>query len=211
MRLVCGISRHANPNIICVVSDDRSVRIYDTENHQQLRVSLLDTMGHCCDFSPNGQVILIGLGSGIVGKEERKEGAYCVLNEEDLTLLHESRDTKHCITDAKYSPDGQLFCLASLDGSLYVYNAKDYAARARCRGHSGQVIHLDWSNDAQYIMSNCTNGELLFWDAEKGELQAPKPMKEVQWETNNCVYSYCTQGAWGPYVDEAYQRIMSQQ
>lgn len=202
---VCGVARHpANPSIFCCVGDDRSVRVYDAEKHVQLRVSMLDTMGHCCEYSPDGQLILIGMGSGIEGKEERKEGAYCVLNEEDLTLLHESRDTKHMITEAKYSPDGNMFALASMDGSIYVYNAKDYAARARCRGHTGKVLHLDWSNDAQYIASNCSNGELLFWDAEKGELQAPKPMKEVQWETNSCVYSYCTQGMWGPYVDESY-------
>ena len=172
-------------------------------------MSLLDTMGHCCEFSPDGQFILIGMGSGIVGKEERKEGGYCVLNEEDLTLLHESRDTKGCITDCRFSPDGEMFALASIDGSLYVYNTRDFAARARCRGHTGQVIHVDFSNDGQYLMSNCSNGELLFWDAEKGELQAPKPMKEVQWETNNCVYTYATQGVWGPHVDETYVNACS--
>jgi WD40 repeat protein len=202
---VAGVSRHPmKPNIFCCVGDDRTVRIYDADLHQLLRMSLLDTMGHCCEFSPDGSLILIGMGSGIVGKEERKEGAYCVLNEEDLTLLHESRDTKHLITDCKYSPEGDMFCLSSADGSLYVYNSKDFAARARCRGHSGKVLHVDFSNDGQYLMSNCSNGELLFWDAEKGELQAPKAMKEVQWETNSCTMSYPTKGMWGPLMDAAY-------
>ena len=202
---VSGIARHPmNPNIFACVGDDRSVRIYDADAHKQLRVSLLDTMGHCIEFSPNGNLLLIGLGSGIIGKEERKEGGYCILNEEDLTLLHESRDTKYCISDCKFSPSGDMFALGSHDGSLYVYNAHDYAARARCRGHTGKIIHFDFSNDGAYLASNCSNGELLFWDAEKGELQAPKAMKEIQWETNTCVYSYATQHVWGPYVDNAY-------
>jgi len=202
---VSGISRHPmKPNIFCCVGDDRAVRIYDGESHQMLRMSLLDTMGHCCEYSPDGSLILVGMGSGIIGKEERKEGAYCVLNEEDLTLLHESRDTKHVINDCKYSPEGDMFVLASSDGSLYVYNSKDFAARARCRGHSGKVMHVDFSNDGQYLMSNCSNGELLFWDAEKGELQAPKAMKEVQWETNSCTQTYPTKGMWGPLMDESY-------
>jgi len=202
---VSGIAGHPiSPNIFCSVGDDKSVRVFNAEQKKQLRVSLLDTMGHCCTFSPDGQLILIGMGSGIVGKEERKEGAYAVLNAEDLTLVHESRDSKFLITDCKYSPDGEMFALASLDGSVYVYNSRDYAARARCRGHTGKVLHVDFSNDGQFLMSNCSNGELLFWDSEKGELQAPKPMKEIQWDTNTCVYSYATKGLWGPYDDEVY-------
>lgn len=202
---VCGVAAHPmNPRLFCTVGDDRSVRIYNTELRKLLRVSLLDTMGHCCAFSPDGQLILVGLGSGIEGREERKEGAFVVLNEEDLTLVHEARDAKYLISDCKFSPDGELLALGCLDGAVYVYNARDYAARAKCRGHTGRVIHIDFSNDGQFLASNCTNGELLFWDAEKGELQTPKSVKEMQWETNSCVYSYATQGLWGPYDDKTY-------
>ena len=202
---ICGLTCHPmNPKLFCTVGDDKSVRVFNAEMHKQLRMSLLDTMGHCCAYSPDGQLVLVGLGSGYEGKEERKEGAYIMLNEEDLTLVHESRDSKYLITDCKFSPDGGLFALCSNDGSIYVYNAKDYAARARCRGHTGKVLHVDFSNDGQFIMTNCSNGELLFWDAEKGELQAPKPMKEIVWDTNTCAYSYATKGLFGPYDDKAY-------
>jgi microtubule-associated protein-like 6 len=200
--LVAGLSTHPmNPNLFCTVGNDKTVRIFDSDLHKQLRVSLLDTTAHCCAFSPNGQMILIGLGNGIVGKEERKEGTYLVLNEADLTLLRESRDSKFLLTDCKFSPNGESMALSSLDGSVYVYNTKEFSAKAKCRGHTGQVKHIDFSEDSQFLMTNDDNGELLFWDADKGDLQIPKAMKEVQWSSNNCVYSYGTQGVWGPYAD----------
>ncbi len=199
---VGGIATHPmNPNMFCTVGNDKTVRIFDAELHKQLRVTLLDTIGNCVAFSPDGQMLLVGLGSGIEGNEERKEGAYVVLNEEDLTLVHEARDSKNQITDCKFSPPGDLIALSSLDGSIYVYNARDFAAKSRCRGHVGKVKHIDFSHDGQFLMSNCSAGELLFWDVERGEIQLPKTVKEVQWETNTCVYSYATQGVWGPYDD----------
>jgi microtubule-associated protein-like 6 len=202
---VCGLAPHPMiPKLFCTVGDDRSVRVYDSEARKLLRVSMLDTMGHCCAYSPDGQLILIGLGSGVEFKEERKEGAYVVLNEQDLTLVREARDSKFLITDCKYSPDGALMALSSDDGSIYIYNADDYAARARCRGHTGKVEHVDFSHNGKFLMSNGSNGELLFWDAEKGELQPPKSLKEMLWDTNSCVYSYATQGIWGVYDDGVY-------
>mgnify|MGYP001224481040 CR=1 FL=1 len=112
-------------------------------------MAMLDTMANCCAYSPDGQVILIGYGCGIEGSEERKEGGYVALNEEDLTIVHEARDSKGMISDCKYTPDGKNFVLASLDGALYVYQASNYAAKAKCRGHSGKVMHFDISTQYQ--------------------------------------------------------------
>jgi microtubule-associated protein-like 6 len=201
---VSGLSVHPlKPHQFCTVGSDKFVRIYDTSERKVIRSAMLDTIGHCCTYSPNGQMILVGLGTGIDGLEERKEGAYVVLSEADLTLLHEARDSKYMIADCKYSPDGSLMALACNDGSIYVYNAHDYAARARCRGHAGKVEHLDFSHNNQFIMSNSSAGELLFWDSDTAELQAPKVMKDMLWDTNSCVFSHATQGCWGPFDDKA--------
>ena len=197
-----GLSAHPlQSKLFCTVGADKTVRIFDAEQKRQLRVALLDTMGNCCTYSRDGTIIVVGLGSGIPGKEERKEGAFIALSEEDLTLLHEARDSKSLITDCKFAPSGDRFALSSADGCLYVYNTRKYVSKAKCRGHTGMVEHLDFSTNSQYIMSNCSAGDLLFWNAENGELQAPKTIKTVQWETNSCVNSYHTQGIWSSFVD----------
>lgn len=74
---ISGIATHPlNPKLICIVCDDKTVRIYDTMLHQQIRSVKLDTIGCCCSYSYDGQLILVGLGSGKDGEEERKEGTH---------------------------------------------------------------------------------------------------------------------------------------
>eukprot|EP01042_Synura_sphagnicola_P001496 gene1496-1726_t len=199
---VCGLDTHPlNPRLFCTVGKDKTVRVFDAESQKMVKMAMLDTMAHSCGYSPDGQLILVGLGSGLANREERKEGAYVVLNEEDLTIVHEARDSRSLISDCKFSPDGELMAMASMDGSVYIYNASDYSAKSRCRGHTGKVTHIDFSQDSQFIMSNCSAGDLLFWDIERGEQQAPKLMREVLWNSHTCVYSYVSQGIWGPYDD----------
>ena len=207
---VGAVATHpTDPTFFCTVGFDKSVRVFDSVNHKQLKVSLLDTMAKSVAYSPDGQLIFVGLGSGKSGSEERKEGAFVVLKEEDLTIVHEARDTKGQITDIKISPNGETMALSSTDGAIYIYNVGDYAAKAKCRGHTGRVEHLDYSSDGQFVRSNCSAGDLLFWDTERGEQQAPKLMKEVIWDTSTCVYSYNTQAIWGPYADGVVCRAVS--
>lgn len=202
---IAGISVHPFiPRSFCSVGYDKTVRVFDAEAHKQLRCTSLDTIAYSCSYTPDGQMIIIGLGSGIEGREERKEGGWCVISEEDLTLVHEARDTKLLITDVRCSQNGDYFALSSADGSIYLYNLKDYSVKSRCRGHSGKVIHVDISSDGRFLQTNSTTQELLFWDVAKGEIQAPRQMKEVLWETNGCVYSYPTQGCWGPVENGVY-------
>ena len=75
-------------------------------------MTLLDSAAHSCAFSPDGQMILVGLGLGLGPEdgaaagagaevEERKEGAFIAVSEEDLTLLYEARDSRSAISDIK--------------------------------------------------------------------------------------------------------------
>ena len=199
---ICGLDVHPKtPHLFVTCGDDKTIRVFDAIKKRQLRVTMLDSIAYSCAYSLDGQMILVGLGSGIEGQEERKEGAFIAVSEEDLTLLYEARDSRMVISDIKFSPNGEKFCMSSFDNCIYIYNTKKFVSKAKCRGHSGKVVHVDFSANNKYLMSNCTAEELLFWDAESGELLAPKNVKGVQWDTNSCVNSLATQGVLDPLQD----------
>ena len=203
---VSGLAAHPDdPSQFCTVGDDRTVRVYDSKKHEVLRMAQMDTMGRCVAYSPDGQMLVIGLGSGVI-PEERKEGAFLVLAEEDLTIVFEERDTKAAIVACSYSPNQEYVAVSSLDGCIYVYNAKDHAPKSRCKGHAAGVSHLDFSADGRFLMTNSTAGELLFWLVETGETQPPRTVRDIEWETNSCVYSLDTQGIWNS-TERAQYRI----
>ena len=200
---VTGLAVHPmNPRLVCTVSDDKTVRVFDSELHKQIRSVKLDTPGKCCAYSSDAQLILVGFGSARNGMEERKDGAYVILSEEDLTIVYESRDSRYSITACRFSPNGELYALASADGTIYIYKSNGFEMKVICRGHTGKVSHIDFSQDSRFIMTNSTAGEVMFWDSSSGEAQTPKIVKELKWATNSCVYSYATQGFWGPYDDK---------
>jgi hypothetical protein len=74
-------------------------------------VTILDSKAHSCAYSTDGQTLFVRMGSGIAGQEERKEGAFITISEEDLTLLYESRDSPAVIADIKFSPNGEKICM----------------------------------------------------------------------------------------------------
>jgi microtubule-associated protein-like 6 len=191
---VAGISAHPHQaQFICTVGDDRTIRVFDVHEHRQFRLCELDSKAHSVSYNATGQGVLVGIGSGVLGQEEPKEGAFMYINPEDMTLIHEARDAKQMVTDIKYSPDGSRYAIACADGAIYLYNAEKMHTYAICRGHIGKVTHIDYSNNGAYLMSNSDEGELLFWETHGGQQQAPKSVKGLKWESNSCVYSFGTQ------------------
>ncbi len=52
---------------------------------------------------------------------------------------------------------------------VYLYNVLErgtkYTRLGKCSGHSSFVLHIDWSEDSQYLRSTSGDYELLFWSA----------------------------------------------
>ena len=199
-RRLSALAAHpVNPSHYATVGDDKRVFLWDALERKAVQSVEIDTMARCCAFSRDGGMLAIGLG-GVdpkTGARERKDGAFCVLNEK-FEVIYEARDSKMPISAIVFSPDGQLLVCGSEDRSLYLYNvdANDFIATAKCRGHKGRVMHVDWSDDSKYLRSTDDHGDLLFWDADSGEQRPPRLMKDVVWDAQSAVFGTEVLAAW---------------
>lgn len=190
----------------CTVGDDQTVRIWDMKTRALIKMVMLDTMARCCRYSPDGMVIVIGLGARVEGvARQKKMGAYIVLDSSDLTITHEARDSKEPLSDIKFSGDGKTLAVATLDSSVYLYNVEDYTSKGRCKGHSGGCEHIDFSVDDQWLHSSCDNHEMLFWNAYTGEQhKAIGSLRDIEWTTWTTPLGWHVQGLWPKLEDPVH-------
>jgi echinoderm microtubule-associated protein-like 6 len=199
---VASLSAHPFiPHLLCTISDDEYVRVFHAKTHRMLQYKYLGCSGRCVSYSPDGQRILIGMGS------KRKAGSYIMLSEEKLAVLHEGHDSQLSINDCKFTPDGRCYLLASEDACIYLYQSSGYKLLAHLRAHVAAVIHIDVSTDNNYLMSNDADGHLYFWSVKDEEVVAANVVREVDWATNNCVYSFASQKIWTLSPETVYPAI----
>eukprot|EP00752_Nemacystus_decipiens_P004400 g4020.t2 len=218
---VRGLAVHpTNPDQFASAGADRTVRIWNRADLKMVKMCVLDTPAQCICYNPEGTMLAVGLGGGLVSdcgewgiqgesqehrlprETNKKDGAWVALREKDLTVVHEARDSKKPVSAIRWSPDGGTLAVASEDSFVYLYNCGDYIAKAKCAGHNGPVTHLDFSCDGQYLQCDSQKGgELLFFDAERGDQMTPANLRDTEWETQSCVFGWPLQGAWGPLVD----------
>ena len=167
---VRGLSMNPTKPEFCTVGDDQTVRVWDLKTRALVRMVMLDTMARCCSYSPDGKIIVVGMGARIEGvARQKKMGAFVVLDAADLVITHEARDSKEPLTDIKFSGDGKTMAISSMDTSTYIYNVEDFTSKGRCKGHGGGVLHIDFSADDQWLHTTCGDMEMLFWNAYTGE------------------------------------------
>ena len=151
LRPVVGFINEPNKPEFCTVVMT-SVRLWVED--QNVENVMLDTMARSCMYSPDGQVIVVGLGARVEGvARQKKMGAFVVLEAADLTIIHEARDSKEPLSIIKFSQDGKTMAIGSMDSSIYIYNVEDFTSKGRCKGHTGGITQLDFSADDQWLQS----------------------------------------------------------
>lgn len=145
-------------------------------------------------YSPLGDVIAVGLGGDKKETSHPKDGAFVILNEEDLSVIHEAKDSNAPITVASFSPEGETLAIAAADGVIFLYAVHDdYELVGRCVRHVDAVLQLDFSIDGEWIRSNSADGEFLFFNSDDASLQSnAAAMRDVRWITGNCMYTWQT-------------------
>jgi len=197
-----GLAMHPTKAEYCTVGDDRTVRVWDAKTRTKIKQVKLNEFARACAYSPDGTLIAVGLG-GSVGRGKRKrDGAFKILNESDLSVVYEGHESKEWISDVKFSPDGVTLAIGSHDNVIYLHNTTDWSVRGQCEKHNSYITHFDFSKDSQYLQSNCGAYELLYFDANTAAHE-PKSslLKDVDWASQTSVLGWAVQGIWPPCAD----------
>ena len=138
--------------------------------------------------SPRGEHLIIGF----------KDGSLAILNMDKWEITQQIKDSTGCISDIKFTPDGQHIAVASHDTLIQVYEFPSMAKKATLKGHSSIVKHLDWATNSTAIRSESGEAELLFWNAETGEEVKTGAIdyRAEAWATSNCTIGWGVQGMW---------------
>jgi len=188
------LATHPSKHEFLTVGDDKRLRVWDMATKSQLKIATFDADILCVAYSPVGDQITVGLGGD---PSLAKCGAYVVLNEEDMGVIHEARDSATAICLVKYSPEGETLAVGAKDGAIYLYAVLDeFELIGRCVRHTQPVTNLDFSADGEWIRTNSMEQDICFFNSDDASLQSNLPaMRDVVWNSWSCVYNWHTKGA----------------
>ncbi|KAM7408259.1 hypothetical protein PAMA_002117 [Pampus argenteus] len=158
---VWGLASHPLLPICATVSDDKTLRLWETSaNHRMVAVRKLKRGGRCCAFSPDGKALAVGL----------SDGGVLVVNAdtlEDLLSFHHRRDA---ISDVNTGAKEQLFFEAPRGKRQTIRNSEgQYARFKRYVGHSAQVTNVRWAHDDSTLLTvGGADTALMIWARERG-------------------------------------------
>lgn len=93
-----------------------------------------------------------------------KNGIMVVINEQDMQVTQEVRVSRKGIQEIKYSPNNNLIAVGCHDSTIYLYSS-NFKLKGKLTAHHSTVTHLDFSVCGNFIQSNCTSYELLYFDS----------------------------------------------
>jgi microtubule-associated protein-like 6 len=190
---VTGVSTHPNKLEFVTTGEDKQVRVIDLVTHTTLKLASFDTSVRAVAYAPAGDSIAVGLGGD---SDKSKLGTYVILNERDMSIVHETRDSTSMVTRLVYSADGETLAVAFAEGTICLYGVhEDYDIVARYKSPSKRPItNIDFSVDGEVIRFNDIDNELTFFSIEKATvLTNYESLRDVQWSTCSSSQHWHTQ------------------
>ena len=119
-----------------------------------------------------------------------------------MKQTHIIKLAKEWIQELKFNPAGNILAVGSHDNAIYLFTVPNFQKKFTMRKHSSFITHLDWSEDGNYLHSNCGAYELLFWDANTGKqiTGGATATRDERWATWTCVLGWPVQGIWPPFT-----------
>ena len=190
-----GLAVHPKKAEYATIGDDMIFAIWDIKTKRQRQFAKLDNSGKVVAYSPDGVFLALGLINGQV----------LVINTESgYSPVATRKDRNQEISEIKFAPDCSTMAVGAHDSFIFIYDVSNkFKLTRKLKGHHSTILHIDYSENSQYIQSNCSSYEILFFDVNAGtQLKSGASMlKDEKWASWTCVLGWSVQGIWPPYSD----------
>lgn len=161
--------------MIASVGADKKVVLAELETGNVLARLRHDDEIQTVAFDPNGQLIIAGGYDsdiyvwGIEGFDTDVLPEITLKNAENVDELYNIHAHDRVVFDLDISSDGRLIASAGRDNMVYIWDIETGKA-IRTLEVENNIVFMKLTNDNNYFVGKCENGNLIIWDLVKDEV-----------------------------------------
>lgn len=204
---VTDVAPHPSGHLFATCGEDRSVRVWSSQEKQALALGMVPAAARCLCWSPKESIdhhIAVGLASGIVAVMIYKVGKH----EMGITPLPlvPARHEGYSITCLQYAPDAKYLAVGISCGHVDVYDVSQAYNRVgmcvckQLEGEAQALRSITWSSDCKTLMTESAAYGLAYWDLldaanmDCQRIENAERMSKETWATWTSIAGWPTAG-----------------
>eukprot|EP01059_Diplonema_ambulator_P004592 TRINITY_DN14310_c0_g1_i1.p1 TRINITY_DN14310_c0_g1~~TRINITY_DN14310_c0_g1_i1.p1 ORF type:complete len:793 (+),score=229.43 TRINITY_DN14310_c0_g1_i1:338-2380(+) len=198
------VAPHPTHPIIATTGSDSTVRFWNIAKRELCYVLQIPGKGLCLDFSPDGNMLAVGLELGSGPKVAKGGGlVFSVACSADgnvntcrmVCALDDS--TGESVFCVRFDPLNKRLAAGGGHNRVDIYDvAQGYKRVCATKGHNTEVLHIDWSADGTVLQTDDSTPEHLYFTKEGSRVTRPIKIRSQTWGKWTCVYGWHVQGIW---------------
>ncbi|CAE8683377.1 unnamed protein product [Polarella glacialis] len=214
-----GLAFHPKMDGLCATSDDKGViHFWDTTERCPLaqKVYRADLPTWSLDFSPEGDLLALGQDNGIITVLHFP--SLEVIFRKRVSHVQGAKQVGERLCDVRFSKptdkEGTLFlACACWDQQVYLLRVvmrnrqgkyrgttvrePEVVYHCALKGNTSSPTHVMFTADAQFLMSNSKDMQILVWKTSSGERQASGAhIRDMKWPQWTAILGWPVAGVW---------------